>query len=251
MPRYKAIIAYDGTHFCGFQTQPSGRTVQAELEKTLQKLNSGEPVIVNGSGRTDAGVHAKGQVIHFNLSSTRDLEKLRFAFDTQTPEDIAVRSVEQVADDFHARYQVSEKTYQFRLDVGKPRSPFKRYYAAHFPYELDLGKMQQAAELLLGTHDFSGFCASGSSVEDKVRTIYEAKIEAVPNENELLFTFRGNGFLYKMVRIMVGTLIKISNDRMPVEQITEILTSGNRNLAGPTAHPEGLYLVSVKYEENS
>ena len=132
MPRYKAIIAYDGTHFHGFQKQPNERTVQEEIEKTLARMNNGHSVTVFGSGRTDAGVHAMGQVIHFDYPQERPLEKMRFALDTQTPEDIAVRSVERVSEDFHARYHVIEKTYQFKVDIGKPRSPFRRFYASYF-----------------------------------------------------------------------------------------------------------------------
>lgn len=250
MTRYKATIAYDGTNYHGFQVQENARTVQEEIEKVLLKLNSGTPVTIFASGRTDAGVHAVGQVIHFDFPAVKNIEKLRFGLDTQTPDDIAVKEVVEVADDFHARYQVKEKTYQFRVDIGKPRNPFKRFYASYFPYPLDIPKIQAALDLLLGTHDFTGFCATGSSVEDKVRTIYEAKVEYFHEEQELVFTFRGNGFLYKMVRIIVGTVLKIGNGRMPVEQITQIIETKNRQLTGPTAHPEGLYLMEVSYESS-
>ncbi|MDQ8286178.1 tRNA pseudouridine(38-40) synthase TruA [Enterococcus faecium] len=248
MVRYKAIIAYDGTNFNGFQKQPNGRTVQEEVEKTLQKMANGKEITVFGSGRTDAGVHAIGQVIHFDYPEERPLERMRFALDTQSPEDIAVRQVEIVSEEFHARYLVKEKTYQFRVDIGKPRSPFRRHYASYYPYPLDLGKIQRALPDLLGTHDFTSFCASGSSIEDKVRTIYEAKMEVNETKDELLFTFRGNGFLYKMIRILVGTLLKIGNGRLPEDSIPAIIAKKDRNAAGPTANPEGLYLYEVKYE---
>lgn len=248
MVRYKAIIAYDGTNFNGFQKQPNGRTVQEEVEKTLQKMANGKEITVFGSGRTDAGVHAIGQVIHFDYPEERPLERMRFSLDTQSPEDIAVRQVEIVSEEFHARYLVKEKTYQFRVDIGKPRSPFRRHYASYFPYPLDLEKIQRALPDLLGTHDFTSFCASGSSIEDKVRTIYEAKMEVNETKDELLFTFRGNGFLYKMIRILVGTLLKIGNGRLPEDSILDIIAKKDRNAAGPTAHPEGLYLYEVKYE---
>ncbi|MDR0920771.1 MAG: tRNA pseudouridine(38-40) synthase TruA [Lactobacillales bacterium] len=247
MPRYKAIIAYDGTNFNGFQRQPEVRTVQEELEKTLTRMNNGKPVTVHGSGRTDAHVHAWGQVIHFDFPQARPEEKMRFALDTQSPEDIAVRSIEIVAEDWHSRYAKHEKTYEFRLDIGKPRNPFKRNYATYFAYPLDIERMQEAMSFLVGTHDFTGFTATGSSVEDKVRTIYEASIRQEEKEQELIFTFRGNGFLYKQIRIMVGTLLKVGNGKFEVERMTEILESQNRNLAGPTAHPEGLYLKEVHY----
>ena len=249
MTRYKAIIAYDGTHFNGFQKQPNGRTVQEEMEKTLKKMANGKEITVFGSGRTDAGVHAMGQVIHFDYPEERPLERMRFALDTQSPEDIAVKAVEIVSDDFHARYLVKEKTYQFRVDIGKPRSPFRRHYASYFPYPLDLSKIQRALPDLIGTHDFTSFCASGSSIEDKVRTIYEAKMEVNEARDELLFTFRGNGFLYKMIRILVGTLLKIGNGRLSEDRIPEIIAKKDRNAAGPTAHPEGLYLYEVVYDQ--
>lgn len=248
MPRYKVIIAYDGTNFNGFQAQPNGRTVQEELEKTLRKMNNGKTITIFGSGRTDAGVHAAGQVIHFDYPQTRDLEKMRYALDTQTPEDIAVKSVEIVPDDFHARYHVVEKIYQFRVDIGKPRSPFKRFYASYFPYEVDIKKIRRALTDLVGTHDFTSFCASGTEIEDKVRTIHEARLEISEAGDELVFTFRGDGFLYKMIRILVGTLLKMGNGRMDETRIPEIIAAKDRNFAGPTAHPEGLYLVEVKYE---
>lgn len=248
MTRYKAIIAYDGTHFNGFQKQPNGRTVQEEMEKTLKKMANGKEITVFGSGRTDAGVHAMGQVIHFDYPEERPLERMRFALDTQSSEDIAVKAVEIVSDDFHARYLVKEKTYQFRVDIGKPRSPFRRHYASYFPYPLDLSKIQRALPDLIGTHDFTSFCASGSSIEDKVRTIYEAKMEVNEAGDELLFTFRGNGFLYKMIRILVGTLLKIGNGRLSEDSILEIIAKKDRNAAGPTAHPEGLYLYEVVYD---
>ncbi|MBP1046544.1 tRNA pseudouridine(38-40) synthase TruA [Enterococcus sp. BWM-S5] len=248
MPRYKAVIAYDGTNFNGFQAQPNGRTVQEELEKTLKKMNNGKTIQIFGSGRTDAGVHAEGQVIHFDYPEDRPLERIRYALDTQTPEDISVKQVEKVREDFHARYHVTEKTYQFRVDIGKPRSPFRRFYASYYPYPLDLDKIYRALPDLLGTHDFTSFCASGSSVDDKIRTIYEAKMEVNKQGDELLFTFRGDGFLYKMIRILVGTLLKIGNGRMDETSIPAVLAAKDRNLAGPTAHPEGLYLVEVNYE---
>lgn len=246
MVRYKAIIAYDGTNFHGFQRQPKGRTVQEEIEKTLTKMAS-KRIEIHGSGRTDAGVHALGQVIHFDFPYERPLEKMRFGLDTQTPDDIAVKNVEIVAEDFHCRYLVKEKTYEFRVDIGKPRSPFRRFYASYYPYPINVEKIQRALPDFLGTHDFTSFCSTGSSVDDKTRTIYEANLQVSESGDELIFTFRGDGFLYKMIRIMVGTLLKIGNNRMPEDCIPAIIAAKDRNLAGPTAHPEGLYLKEVSY----
>lgn len=248
MTRYKAVISYDGYAFAGFQRQPHARSVQEEIEKTLTRLNQGNPVTIHGAGRTDSGVHALGQVLHFDLPQARDEEKLRFALDTQTPEDIDFISVEQVADDFHSRYNKHSKTYEFLVDFGRPKNPMMRHYATHYPYPLEIERMQAAIKKLEGTHDFTGFTASGTSVEDKVRTITEARLELDENRHFLVFTFSGNGFLYKQIRNMVGTLLKIGNGRMPVEQIDLILEKKDRNLAGPTAAPNGLYLKEIRYE---
>ncbi len=178
-----------------------------------------------------------------------DEEKLRFALDTQSPEDIDVISIELVADDFHCRYVKHSKTYEFIVDRGRPKNPMRRHYATHFPYPLDVERMQEAVEKLEGTHDFTGFTASGTSVEDKVRTITEASLRVDETGQFLTFTFSGNGFLYKQIRNMVGTLLKIGNNRMPVEQIDLILEKKDRQLAGPTAAPNGLYLKEIRYEE--
>ena len=249
MTRYKALISYDGHDFAGFQRQPHARSVQEEIEKTLTRINKGQPIVIHGAGRTDSGVHALGQVIHFDLPSARDEEKLRFALDTQTPEDIDVISVEEVTEDFHARYQPHSKTYEFLVDIGRPKKPMMRHYATHYPYPLEISLMEQAIKALEGTHDFTGFTASGTSVENKVRTITKASMTFDAQRNFLVFTFSGNGFLYKQIRNMVGTLLKIGNKRMPVNQIERILEEKDRQLAGPTAAPNGLYLKEIIYEE--
>ena len=219
MVRYKATISYDGTLFSGFQRQPNARSIQEEIEKTLLRLNSGIPVTVHGAGRTDAGVHAYGQVIHFDLPQERDPEKLRFGLDTQCPDDIDIVSIELVSEEFHARYSKHIKAL-----------------------------MQEAAMELVGTHDFTGFTASGTSVENKVRTITQASVSIDEKTGFYVFAFSGNGFLYKQVRNMVGTLLKIGNGRMPVSQAKTVLESRDRNLAGPTVAGNGLYLKEIRYE---
>lgn len=248
MTRYKAVISYDGFAFSGFQRQPHARSVQEEIEKTLTRLNQGNPVTIHGAGRTDSGVHALGQVLHFDLLQERDEEKLRFALDTQTPEDIDFIRVEQVSEDFHSRYNKHSKTYEFLVDIGRPKNPMMRHYATHYPYPLEISRMQEAIKKLVGRHDFTGFTASGTDVKDKVRTITEARLEVDEKRQILMFTFSGNGFLYKQIRNMVGTLLKIGNGRMPVEQIELILEKKDRSLAGPTASPNGLYLKEIRYE---
>ncbi|HEY0222831.1 tRNA pseudouridine(38-40) synthase TruA [Lactovum miscens] len=249
MTRFKATISYDGSDFAGFQEQPGRRTVQSEIEKVLQKLNSGKELKLWMAGRTDSGVHACGQVIHFDLEDPRPVERIRFALDTQTPADISIWKLEVVASDFHARFTPHEKIYEYLLDNSVSRSPFKRRSQAWFRYRLDLGLMQEAASKIVGTHDFEGFTAAGGSVKDKVRTISLATVEKI-DESSFRFRFRGSGFLYKQVRNMVGTLIKIGNGKFPVDQIDKILSTGNRHFAGPTAHPEGLYLKEVIYNED-
>ena len=229
MVRYKATISYDGTLFSGFQRQPNARSIQEELEKTLLRLNSGTPVTVHGAGRTDAGVHAYGQVIHFDLPQERDPEKLRFGLDTQCPDDIDVVSIELVSEEFHARYNKHSKTYEFLVDAGRPKNPMMRNYATHYPYPLSLAPMQESAKDLVGT-------------------ITQASVSIDEKTGFYIFTFSGNGFLYKQVRNMVGTLLKIGNGRMPVSQVKTVLESRDRNLAGPTAAGNGLYLKEIRYE---
>ncbi|MDR1521788.1 MAG: tRNA pseudouridine(38-40) synthase TruA [Streptococcaceae bacterium] len=245
MPRYKAIIAYDGTLFAGFQRQPKVRTIQKELEKVLTKINNGQKIKIHGAGRTDKGVHALNQVIHFDFPRQYCKEKMRFALDTKTPNDIAIKSIKIVPNNWHARFVLHEKTYEFHVQILKPRNPFKRKYTTYFPYPIELARIKTAIKFLEGFHDFTGFTASNSKTQKKSRTIYEASVKQI--NDELIFTFRGNGFLYKQIRIMVGTLLKIGNSRMELTQILKILNEKKRSLAGPTAHPEGLFLKKVRY----
>lgn len=249
MIRYKAVISYDGYNFSGFQRQSQARSVQEEIEKVLKRFYKGLDIPIHGAGRTDSGVHALGQVIHFDLPVAREVEKLRFALDTQTPDDIDVVSVEEVTSHFHSRYSKHSKTYEFLVDLGRPKNPMMRHYATHFPYVVDVSLIEKAIVKLEGTHDFTGFTASGTSVENKVRTITTARVVFDREREFLVFTFSGNGFLYKQIRNMVGTLLKIGNRRMPIEQIDRILEEKNRHLAGPTAAPNGLYLKEICYEE--
>lgn len=248
MTRYKASIAYDGTAFSGFQIQNNGRTVQEELESVLTKLNSGQMVKLHGSGRTDSGVHALAQVIHFDLPQVRDAEKLRFALDTQSPDDINVLAVTQVTEDFHSRFNPHSKTYQYRLTTSRANNPLTRRFCFHYPKIVAFDDMVAAAQLLVGTHDFTGFTAAGATVEDKVRTISRADVVRVePNEIQVIFS--GNGFLYKQVRNMVGTLLKIGAGKWPVSRVSDILAAKNRDLAGPTAPAHGLCLMEVRYDD--
>ena len=174
MTRYKAIISYDGYAFAGFQRQPHARSVQEEIEKTLAKLNKGQAITIHGAGRTDRGVHALGQVIHFDLPYQMMRKSFASLSILKVLNDIDVISIEVVADNFHCRYAKHSKTYEFIVDRGRPKNPMRRHYATHYPYPLDVDRMQKAVKKLEGTHDFTGFTAAGTSVEDKVRTITEA-----------------------------------------------------------------------------
>lgn len=247
MPRYKAVISYDGTNYSGFQRQNNALSIQEVLETTLTKMNSGKFVIVHPSGRTDAGVHAMGQVIHFDLDNPRDTEKIRFAFDTQIPHDINIVSVEEVEDTFHARFMSTAKEYHYHVHLTKIKNPFKRLYSTHYRFEVDVDAMRRAAAYAVGEHDFGVFCASGSSVDDKTRNVYEIEIREV-NETELIFIFKGNGFLYKMVRMLVGTLLKVGTGKLPEDAIQRALVGQDKKYVGTTARPEGLFLMEVSYD---
>lgn len=238
------LIEYDGTNYSGWQQQPNARTIQGELEKALRIL-TGEDIRINGAGRTDAKVHARGQAANFYTSSTIPPERFSKALNSILPEDVAIVSSEEVSAAFHARFSAVGKKYAYHIYRGASRSPLLRNYSLHVSYDLDLGIMREASKLLMGTHDFAGFMAAGSSVQDTVRTIYQ--IDIASKDNSLWITFEGNGFLYNMVRIMVGTLLEIGRGTMDSLQLKGILRDKARDLAGPTAQPQGLYLVKVFY----
>lgn len=245
MQRYKCIISYDGTWFSGYQVQPNKRTIQSEIETVLTKMHKGRNIKITGSGRTDAGVHAKGQVLHFDSPLSIPEEKWEMALNSLLPEDISVMSVEKVHERFHARFDTSGKEYRYFLNISRKRDPFQRNFAYQYPYPLDLEAMEEASQYLLGEHDFSSFCSAKTEVEDKVRTI--EKIEISQEGERLSFRFIGNGFLYNMVRILVGTLLEVgSGDRKPTE-ILDILEKKDRRYAGKTAPGHGLYLWEVFY----
>ncbi|MEH7383156.1 tRNA pseudouridine(38-40) synthase TruA [Bacillus sp. JJ1533] len=247
MSRYKCIISYDGTQFSGYQVQPNKRTVQSEFEYVLQKMHKGEHIKIVASGRTDANVHALGQVVHFDSPLTIPVEGWRKALNSMLPEDIRVQTVEKVDPDFHARFDVKAKEYRYRLWTNEEPSVFKRQYTYHYPYSLNLQAMKEAASFLEGTHDFTSFCASKTEVQDKVRTIYQIKMEKL--DDELIFSFIGSGFLYNMVRIIMGTLLDVGSGQKDAKTVPSILTGKDRSLAGKTAPGHGLYLWQVFYEE--
>ena len=245
--RYKAKIVYDGTDFFGYQIQPDRRSVQGELEKALTKLAKGQKVRVHGAGRTDAGVHARGQIIHFDFPFEIEANGLMIGLNTVTSPEITVLEVERVEETFHARYLAKGKKYTYRVDNNRFRDPFKRYYSHHHRYPMDEEKVKQALSQLVGTHDFTSFASTHSDKENKVRTIYQATVDANEDTGEWLFTFVGNGFLYNMVRILMGTLIQVADGRLEPEEISEIIAAEDREAAGPTASPTGLCMEEVYY----
>lgn len=240
-------IAYDGTRFHGFQRQPGRRTVQGVLEEVLQRI-TGEVCRVRGAGRTDAGVHARGQVVSFCCREWPiPLDRVVPALNAMLPEDIAVLAAAAVPPDFHPRYDAVSKVYRYTIFRRAARCPLSRFYALHCPEPLDVARMEAALRLLVGQHDFRAFQNSGRPVSSTVRTLYECRIEEAGDY--LYFWFVGDGFLYQMVRIMVGTLLEIGRGRLEPGVINEALQKGDRRCLGPTAPPHGLCLEAVHYRQ--
>jgi tRNA pseudouridine38-40 synthase len=247
MRNIKLTIEYDGTNYCGWQVQDNGPTIQGSLEKALLSV-TGESITVHGSGRTDAGVHARGQVANFTTCSSIPGEKFAYALNNKLPADIVIKHSCEVPQDFHARFSAKGKKYSYLIYNSKFPSALLRNYAYHVNYceRLDIGRIEKAAEAFIGTYDFYGFMAAGSKVKDTVRTIYELSVE---KEKELLrFNFKGNGFLYNMVRIITGTLIYAGIGKINPDEMKDIIASRDRERAGITAPPNGLYLEEVYYD---
>lgn len=249
MVRYKITFAYDGTNFAGFQVQPHQRTVEQTLVTIVNRMaKNPEPAIkVVGSGRTDSGVHALNQVAHFDFPFVIPEESMVRALNSQLPLDMMVKKAEIVDENFHARFSAHHKHYRYRVQQGEFVNPFRRNYTAHYKYPLDLAVMNQAAQDLVGEHDFTSFVAAGAQVKSNVRTIYSAKVWREESSGEVCFDFVGNGFLYNQVRIMVALLLEIGNGQRPVDVIPRVLAAKDRQQARVTAPAAGLYLMSVDY----
>lgn len=246
MQRYKCTISYDGSNYSGFQIQPKDRTVQGEIEKALRKLHKGIEIKIQASGRTDAGVHAKGQVIHFDSALDIPAEKWPVALNTLLPHDIVIADAVRVSEAFHARYNVTAKEYRYFIQLGERRDPFKRHYAYYYPYTLNVEAMREALTYFIGEYDFTSFCSAKTDKERKVRTVTGIKL--TEEEDMLIFSFQGNGFLYNMVRIMVGTLLDVGRGKKSPQDIPMIIEKKDRKAAGKTASANGLYLWKVMYE---
>lgn len=244
MKRIKLIVSYDGTNYCGWQIQQNGITVEEVLNRTISEL-VGEKTSVIGASRTDSGVHAMGNVAVFDTESRIPPEKMRFALNQRLPEDIRIQNSCEVPLNWHPRYCDSRKTYEYRILNRRCSIPTERLYSHFFYYPLDVEKMQKAADYLVGEHDFKSFCSARSQVEDTVRTIYYLNIY---KEGDVIhIRINGNGFLYNMVRIIVGTLLKVGTGMYPPEHMKEILDARDRRMAGPKAEARGLTLLGIEY----
>ena len=244
MKRIKLTAAYDGTNYHGSQIQNNGETIEGVLKKELSSLLQ-EEINLIGASRTDAGVHARGNVYVFDTESRIPPEKFAYALNARLPEDIRIQDSCEVPADFHPRHQNTVKTYEYRILNRKLPLPEYRLYA-HFTYDaLDVERMQAACPHFMGEHDFASFCAAGSQVESTVRTIYDLHVE---KQGDLLtISVTGNGFLYNMVRIIAGTLMKVGSGSIAPEEICQIIEGKDRALAGPTAPAKGLTLVEICY----
>ena len=245
MKRIKLTIAYDGTNYCGWQIQPNGITIEEILNKALSKM-TGEEILVVGASRTDSGVHAMGNVAVFDTETTIPAEKIAVALNQRLPDDIVITKSEEVPLDFHPRYCNCSKTYEYHIINTRIPIPTKRLTNYFVSYVLDIDKMRQAASYLVGEHDFVSFCNVRTDVENTVRTI--TALDILTNGNEITIRITGNGFLYNMVRIIVGTLVRVGRGFYEPEKVKEILEAKDRKAAGVTAPAHGLMLVEIKYE---
>lgn len=254
MRRIRIIVAYDGTGYCGWQVQPNGITVEEVINRALSRL-LGEPIRIIGASRTDSGVHALGNVAVFDTETRIPPERISYALNQHLPEDIVIVRSDEVPADWHPRYCNCVKTYEYHIFNGKVPDPVRRLHTYFVSYSLDLEAMRRAAQYLIGEHDFASFCNIKTSVEDTVRTIYELEILEQPvragqdiwNGREITIRIRGNGFLYNMVRIIVGTLLRVGRNYYTPEQVKEILEAKDREAAGVTAPPQGLMLMGIEY----
>lgn len=244
MKRVKLVIAYDGTNYCGWQIQPNGITIEEVINRTLSDLLQ-EPITVIGASRTDSGVHALGNVAVFDTNSRIPGDKVSFALNQRLPEDIRIEGSCEVPSDFHPRYHKSMKTYEYKILNRTFAIPTQRFYT-HFVYDnLQVEAMKEAAHYFLGEHDFKSFCSVQSQVKDTIRTIYS--LDVVKENDIITIRIKGNGFLYNMVRIIAGTLIKVGTGAYKPEQIKDMIDAKDRALAGPTAPAKGLTLVKIEY----
>lgn len=246
--RVRLVVAYEGTHYCGWQVQPNGLTVEEVLNRELSRL-LGEEIRVIGASRTDSGVHALGNVAAFDTHAAMPADKISFALNRRLPEDIVIQDSCEVPEDFHPRFSPSSKTYEYRiLNTTFPR-PLERHTSYFYHYPLDVERMQRAATYLVGEHDFTSFSSVHAQTNTFVRTIHEVGVTR-DDEDRIRIRITGNGFLYNMVRIIAGTLIQVGAGIIEdPQEIQRILEAKDRSCAGPTAPAHGLTLVRISYDE--
>lgn len=246
--RYLLAISYDGSAYYGFQRQNNLPTIQGEIEKALKILLQ-EEITITPSGRTDAKVHALNQIAHFDTAKNiEDLDKFKTSMNALLAQDILIKNVQSVTEDFHARFNAKQKTYLYKILLSKQKDPFKKNYYHICGYDLDLAKMQQACNSFLGTHDFTSFSVHNPQIKNTIRTISDIHLKI--EENEVFVYITGDGFLHNMVRCIVGTLIDVARGRFEIEDIGRIFSEKNHQKAGKTLEGSGLYLVDVKYSNS-
>ena len=246
MRNIKLVIEYDGKEFNGWQKQPTKLNIQGEIERAIKQI-TGEEVDLTASGRTDAGVHALGQVANFKTNSNIPIEKIPIALNSNLKKSIVIKSAEEVEERFHSRLNCKRKTYRYIINNSKYGTAIYRNLETHIPMKLDIQKMQEAVKYFEGEHDFKAFKASGTSSKSSVRTIYKAEVMETGNER-IYIELTGNGFLYNMVRIISGTLVEVGLGKIEPNEIKTIIDSQKRENAGKTLPPQGLYLIKVEYE---
>ncbi len=245
MRNIRLLIEYDGTHYQGWQVQPNGPTIQGMIEEKLA-LITGEAVHLMGSGRTDSGVHAFGQVANFKIKSQLDVRSIQKALNSLLPPDIVIQRAEEVEESFHARKASKSKVYEYRILNRDIRSAFRHGYAWHIPQKLDLEGMKKATQILVGEHDFSSFRSVGTPTRTAIRRITRAEWKK-GRDGLIWFEIEASGFLKQMVRAIVGTLVEVGKGKIDSEEFQKVLDSKNRREAGPTAPAHGLFLKEVKY----
>jgi tRNA pseudouridine38-40 synthase len=245
MRNIKLLIEYDGTHYQGWQVQPKGPTIQGVLEEKLGLL-TGEAIQLFGSGRTDSGVHALGQVAHFKTKSSMDIRSMQRALNSLLPPDMVIQKIEEVDEGFHARRHSKSKVYEYRILNRNLRSAFQRGFVWHIPQKIKFKEMEKATRWLIGEHDFSSFRSTGSPTQTTVRRVIRADWKKGRN-GLIRFEIEANGFLKQMVRSIVGTLVEVGKGKIKGDDFQEILHSKDRKKAGPTAPARGLFLKEVKY----
>lgn len=245
MRNIKLTIEYDGKDFNGWQKQPDKLNIQGSIESAIKQI-TGEDVELTASGRTDAGVHAYGQVANFKTESNLPIEKFPIAINTKLKRSIRIIKAEEVDERFHSRLSCKRKTYRYVINNSEFASAIYRNLETNIPQKLNIEKMKEAIKNFEGEHDFKAFKASGTSSKSSVRTIYKAEIKEMPN-NRIYIELTGNGFLYNMVRIIAGTLVDVGIEKIKPEDIPNIIKQGKRDLAGKTLPPNGLYLLNVEY----